>query len=333
MAIKPTDRAPSNPESSPDAALRQDVENADGRPGLSAQDVPLYVATHPDISKQVATKLLGLHVEARGGSPPQPGGGGVSLRGIPNGAPRIATQSQTYQVGPAGVIGVVGDHPIPGVASYFYRVPIGRDAYVLVDSGYDFTGGEIRAMAGDVDDGGTNRPQAILLTHGHIDHGGGAQKNWRKADGLPVPIFVGGGDLPKIRDTHRWQRSDERLVMRAGQLLLPHARSAVDGIQKPVRDGDTVTIQGATFRALTVPGHSAGSVAWVWIEGGVAFVGDALGLTRNGKITPPPDMLNADSTTAQESLDKLLAELRSMGVSWVATGHQGFVNLDRPPLP
>ena len=101
----------------------------------------------------------------------------------------------------------------------------------------------------------------ILLTHGHLDHAGGAAE---LAEALDVPI----------EGPHR---DDEFLL--AG---LPE-QGAKDGMDcRPVtpgrwlEEGETVEIAGQEFAVLHCPGHTPGHVVFVSTALGVALVGDVL---------------------------------------------------------
>ncbi len=102
----------------------------------------------------------------------------------------------------------------------------------------------------------------ILLTHGHIDHAGGADE-LRERTGIAV---IG----PQLGD----------------KILLDHLEQqgrayGLDGARNLVPDrwleeGDTVMLGGAEFAVLHCPGHSPGSLVYVSTALRVAFVGDVL---------------------------------------------------------
>lgn len=128
-------------------------------------------------------------------------------------------------------------------------------AGAVVDPGGDLD--EIMAAIAEV--GMT--PEKILLTHGHIDHAGGADE-LRAA--LKVPVIG-----PHIADRFLLDNLDKQ--------------GASYGIPaKPVTpdtwlaEGDTVTVAGHTFDVLHCPGHSPGSVVMVNKAQRFALVGDVL---------------------------------------------------------
>ena len=102
----------------------------------------------------------------------------------------------------------------------------------------------------------------ILLTHGHIDHAGGAAE---LASELGVPV-----EGPHRADAFLLERLPE-----AGKSYgMVGARTV-----KPDRwldEGDTVTMGGESFDVLHCPGHSPGSVVFVSPKLKLAIVGDVL---------------------------------------------------------
>ncbi len=105
-------------------------------------------------------------------------------------------------------------------------------------------------------------PEKILLTHGHLDHAGGAAE---LAEALSLPIE--GPD----------QRDDFLLE----NLQAQGARFGVSDMRNvtPTRwliEGETVSIGDLTFNVLHVPGHTPGHLVFVNAGARFALVGDTL---------------------------------------------------------
>jgi len=105
-------------------------------------------------------------------------------------------------------------------------------------------------------------PEKILLTHGHIDHAGGAAE---LAEQLKVPI-----EGPDERDGFLLQSLEQQ-----------GARFGISDVRNvtPTRwlvEGETVSIGELTFSVLHVPGHTPGHLVFVNAPARFALVGDTL---------------------------------------------------------
>ena len=122
-------------------------------------------------------------------------------------------------------------------------------------------GGDVPKIMGAIAARGLKLTQ-ILLTHGHIDHAGGADE-LRELTGVAV---TGPHRADAILLDHLEQQG--RAYDIAG------ARDLVP--DQWLEEGATVTLGGEVFATLHCPGHSPGSLVYVSQELGLAFVGDVL---------------------------------------------------------
>ncbi len=125
----------------------------------------------------------------------------------------------------------------------------------------------------------------ILLTHGHIDHVGGAFALW-ELTGRRARVVIHEADAPFLRS--RRAHVDEYLTGRGAYLHDPAgeatqtdaAQTAISGELEPtmhVTGGETLSLGGdITVSVRSIPGHTHGSVAYVIDGQNDVFVGDAV---------------------------------------------------------
>ncbi|NHN83293.1 MBL fold metallo-hydrolase [Acetobacter musti] len=110
---------------------------------------------------------------------------------------------------------------------------------------------------------------AILLTHGHLDHAGGAGQ-LRSA----LEARQGKGSVKLIgpsREDEFLLNSIETQAAHFGLNDLKNARP-----DEYTADGDTLTLLGRTYSVSHVPGHTPGHVVFFDRQDGVLFAGDTL---------------------------------------------------------
>jgi glyoxylase-like metal-dependent hydrolase (beta-lactamase superfamily II) len=130
-------------------------------------------------------------------------------------------------------------------------------AGAVVDPGGDVP----RIVAGIGKTGMT--PEKILLTHGHLDHAGGAVELKEKLGGIPI-------EGPHAADKFLL----DGLATQGMSMGMPGLRNVTP--DRWLAEGDTVTVAGATFAVLHCPGHSPGSVVMFNAAQRFALVGDVL---------------------------------------------------------
>ena len=143
-------------------------------------------------------------------------------------------------------------------------------------------GGDIPAIREAIGQSGA-RIEKILLTHGHLDHAGGAAE-------LAEALGVG------IEGPH----ADDLFLLE--NLAESGARYGIMGM-RPVMpgrwlgDGDTVQVGGLTFSVHHAPGHSPGSVVYFNADNRFALMGDVLFQGSIGRT----DLPRADHATLLRS--------------------------------
>jgi glyoxylase-like metal-dependent hydrolase (beta-lactamase superfamily II) len=202
--------------------------------------------------------------------------GGIFVLGV---ATQLPAGSGARIEAPHGAYGVMA------TGSYAWVVPAGKGKVVIVDAGQD---PDARSLSTEV---GGREVVAILLTHAHADTIAGI-------DAFPdAPVYLGPGEKALL--TGETESKGWMAAWLARSLPRPRLPEKVE----EVADGQELELGQARFRAVHLPGHTGGSVAWVWRD--VVFVGDAL-LVQPSMMTMMA-AFSDDEEQAKKSLEKLLA--------------------------
>lgn len=154
----------------------------------------------------------------------------------------------------------------------------------------------------------TWRVTAIIITHAHIDHIGGAAK-LKAATGAPVMMNAQDQDL--------YDHLDEQASWLG---IEPPARTEIDD---SLVDGRVVKLAAAEFRVLHTPGHTQGSVSlWIPSENKV-IAGDTLFRDSIGRT----DLPGGNPRQILRSIDEKLLTLPEETV--VVPGHGANTTIGR----
>ncbi|MBS1676931.1 MAG: MBL fold metallo-hydrolase [Actinobacteria bacterium] len=186
---------------------------------------------------------------------------------------------------------------------------------MLVDPGPESS---LRTLLEKLDD---RRPEAILLTHIHLDHAaatGALVARWPE-----LPVYVHERGAPHLVDPSR--------LVRSATMIYGDRMDELWGEILPVPEANVTTLAGGEtvggMRVAYTPGHASHHVSYLHEETGTAFVGDVAACrippaTMVVPPTPPPDI-------DLELWEGSIAVIEGWGPERLAIAHFGLV--DDPP--
>src|SRR5829696_8922905 len=147
-------------------------------------------------------------------------------------------------------------------------------------------GGDLPRILATIEKTGVT-PEKILLTHGHIDHAGGAAELKER---LGVPVEGPHRDDKFLLD---------KLVESGRKYGMVEARNLAP--DRWLDEGDEVTVGELAFDVLHCPGHSPGSVVFVTRGEPFAIVGDVLFRGSVGRTDIPAAITPRSSARSRTS--------------------------------
>jgi hydroxyacylglutathione hydrolase len=150
---------------------------------------------------------------------------------------------------------------------------------VIIDPGAD-----AQKIIGAV--GGRN-PVAVLITHGHFDHFGAADKVCAH---FQIPLYIHELDAPKLTDAVKNESRTFGFSV------------TIETKPVPITDGQMLTLGGMEIAVLHTPGHSMGGVCYILPENQGIFCGDTLFFQGYGRH----DFGDGDFSLLKQSLRKLM---------------------------
>ncbi|HUG01677.1 MAG TPA: MBL fold metallo-hydrolase [Longimicrobiales bacterium] len=197
---------------------------------------------------------------------------------------------------------------------YARRTPAG---VILVDLGWFDARAALRRRLASIG----ARPEdvvAVLVTHSHRDHVGG----WRAVRG--ARFFAADGELELL---HGRSEHGGWLARWGDRLWRPDLPEAGEIRVRTFASDTVLTFGWDTVHAFPVPGHTAGSAAY--LIDGVLFLGDGLSHSRVfGGFRPPVGRYSEDPLRARRSLISVLRRARPLGVETVCTAHANCAPFD-----
>ncbi len=186
-------------------------------------------------------------------------------------------------------------------------VPIGGGDVALVDAGQDEAAEAIKAELARRGIG-PDAVAAIFVTHGHPDHIGGIGQFPR------AQVMALDAEVPLV---------EGRAAARGPLTRLFPVNPTGITVARRLRDGETVTMGDVVVRVFAVPGHTAGSAAY--LVNGVLIVGDSADVTSDGDLQGSPWLFSDSQAENRASLSRLAQRLTADGatVTAIVPAHSG----------
>lgn len=153
-------------------------------------------------------------------------------------------------------------------------------------------------------------PQAILLTHTHFDHIGAVDRlrNYFKIDVYTHEEEAGWLEDPQLNGSHRFI-GEEISTPKPEKILKP----------------SNMRIEEFNFEVIHTPGHSPGSVSFVFHEHRFMISGDVLFRQGIGRT----DLPGGDAGVLQQSLQKKLYQLDDRFTVLPGHGEQTTIGFEK----
>ncbi len=171
-----------------------------------------------------------------------------------------------------------GVYRIGSAESVFMDLFVGEEKALLFDTGYGF--GNLKDTVRKI----TDKPLMIVNSHGHIDHTCG---NFQ----FEETVYIHENDIALCKE-HNSAKNRKDAIENARHTLDYVTKKEYNGLPcdfdeeaycragygnlSPVREGEVFDLGGITLEVIGLPGHTRGSIALLYRERKLLYVGDAI---------------------------------------------------------
>ena len=174
----------------------------------------------------------------------------------------------------------------------------------------------------------SEEPQALLLTHIHLDHAGAAGALVERF--CDVEVWVHAKGAPHLADPSRLLASAERIYGDELNELWGRVLPVPERNLRVLEGGERIAVAGRELDVVYTPGHASHHVVYLDHSDGTAYVGDVAGVR-----IPPSDFVRPPTPPPDIDVEQWLASIDLVAAqdpARLALTHFGMVDDPHPHL-
>lgn len=229
-------------------------------------------------------------------------------------------KTSVMEIAPSIYQMVVGEGAHEGVYAPNVYLVVGSERAAIIDTAYG-KDEEVEAYLAHWRSVGAPEVAAIILTHRHGDHIGGAA---RLRDATGAAVTCNAAERSAIESQSSSSRMEDTPFQRAADPRGDPDSTEGVSVDATVGDGDTLDLGDSTLEFIHTPGHTLGSLSILHQKTGALFSGDMILGTGTTVISPE----HGDMAAYIESMRKLLG----FDSRLIAPGHGPVIDTPQDKL-